>query len=65
VAKRKKKKLEFKTIIIYLGILFSLILFLLKVVFGTVGWLSIFAPVLFAFLIVFLIQVLKSTIKKI
>ena len=65
MAKRKNKKKDFKTVIISLGILFSVILFVLKIIFGSVGWLSVFAPVIFAFLIVFLLAVLKDTIKKI
>jgi hypothetical protein len=65
LAKRKSKKRDFKTIIISLGILFSIILFVVKIIFGSVGWLSVFAPVIFAFLIVFLLAVLKDTIKKI
>ena len=65
MAKRKNKKKDFKTVIISLGILFSVILFVLKIIFGSVGWLSVFAPVIFAFLIVFLLTVLRDTIKKI
>ena len=65
MAKRKNKKRDFKTIIVSLGILFSIILFVVKIIFGSVGWLSVFAPVIFAFLIVFLLAVLKDTIKKI
>jgi len=65
LAKRKNKKSDFKTIIVSLGILFSIILFVVKIIFGSVGWLSVFAPVIFAFLIVFLLTVLRDTIKKI
>jgi len=65
LAKRKNKKSDFKTIIVSLGILFSIILFIVKIIFGSVGWLSVFAPVIFAFLIVFLLTVLRDTIKKI
>jgi hypothetical protein len=65
LAKRKNKKRDFKTIIVSLGILFSIILFVVKIIFGSVGWLSVFAPVIFAFLIVFLLTVLRDTIKKI
>ncbi|MFN8297267.1 MAG: hypothetical protein U0T69_13805 [Chitinophagales bacterium] len=65
MAKRKNKKRDFKTIIVSLGILFSIILFVVKIIFGSVGWLSVFAPVIFAFLIVFLLTVLRDTIKKI
>jgi hypothetical protein len=64
LAKRKNKKKDFKTIIVSLGILFSIILFVVKIIFGSVGWFSVFAPVVFAFLIVFLLTVLKDTIKK-
>jgi len=65
LAKRKNKKSDFKTIIVSLGILFSIILLIVKIIFGSVGWLSVFAPVIFAFLIVFLLTVLRDTIKKI
>jgi len=63
--KRKKRGLVFKTIIVYLGIAFTIILFLIKISLGNVGWLGVFAPVLIAFFIVFLLSVIKTVVEKI
>jgi hypothetical protein len=63
MAKKNSKKSDFKTTIIYLGILFSIILFFVKIVLGVVGWVSVFAPVLIAFFIVYLFSALKNKIK--
>jgi hypothetical protein len=65
VSKKKSKKKDFKTIVINLGILFSIILFVVKLSFGSVGWIGVFTPVLIAFLITLLLSTLKNLINKI
>lgn len=70
MAKRKSKKTtanqtSIKQVLISLGILFSTILFLIKVITGSVGWLEVFAPVVIAFFIVFLLSALKTIIRKV
>lgn len=70
MAKRKTKKTTanqtgLKQALILLGITFSGILFIIKLVTGGVGWFEVFAPVVIAFFIVFLLSVMKSILRKI
>ena len=65
MAKKKKTKFEFKTVLVYLAILFTSILFIIKIFSRSLGWLDVFAPLLIAFLIFFLLSALKIIIKKI
>jgi len=66
VAKKKKKTtLDFKTVLVYLAILFTGILFIVKLFSKSLGWLDVFAPLLVAFCIIFLLSVVKLLIKKI
>ncbi|WP_157263145.1 hypothetical protein [Pedobacter sp. R20-19] len=62
---RKTKQKGFKEILILLGMLFSCILFVIKIIFGRIGWLEVFAPVLIVFLILFLLSVLKTAVRKV
>jgi len=69
VAKRRRKKTSgyqprFKQVVILLGLLFSAALFLIKVITGGVAWFEIFAPVIVAFFIVFFLEVLRTSIRK-
>lgn len=45
--------------------LFSCILFIIKIIFGRIGWLEVFAPVIIVFLILFLLSVLKAAVRKV
>jgi len=70
VAKRRTKKTAahqtgFKKAVISLGILFSMILFLIKIIAGSIGWFEVFAPVLIAFFILFLLSLLRMVLRKI
>jgi hypothetical protein len=70
MAKRKTKKTTanqtgLKQTLILLGIIFSSVLFIIKLVTGRVGWFEVFAPVVIAFFIVFLLSVMKSILRKI
>ena len=70
MAKRRTKKTKtnqagINQVIISLGILFSVGLFAIKVITGSTGWLEVFAPVLIAFLIVFLLSAVKAILRKI
>jgi len=68
VAKRRTRKTKqrgFKEILILLGMLFSSILFIIKIIFGPIGWLEVFAPVIIIFLILFLLSVLKTAVRKV
>lgn len=62
---RKTKQRGFKEILILLGMLFSCILFIIKIIFGRIGWLEVFAPVIIVFLILFLLSVLKTAVRKV
>ncbi|WP_344851657.1 hypothetical protein [Pedobacter jeongneungensis] len=68
MAKRRTKKTKqrgFKEILILLGMLFSCILFIIRIIFGRIGWLEVFAPVIIIFLILFLLSVLKTAVRKV
>lgn len=68
MAKRRTKKTKqrgFKEILILLGMLFSSILFIIKIFIGRIGWLEVFAPVIIVFLILFLLSVLKTAVRKV
>jgi cell shape-determining protein MreD len=65
VAKKKKRKTGFITILLYLGIVFTGILFMVKLVFKSVSWLDVFAPLLITFFIIFLLSVVKTAVKKV
>ncbi len=45
--------------------LFSGILFIIKIIFGRIGWVEVFAPVIIVFLILFLLSVLRTAVRKI
>ncbi len=64
-AQKRAKQRGIKEVLISLGILFSSILFIVKLIMGSIGWLEVFAPILIAFFIVFLLTVLKSIFNKI
>jgi len=61
---RKTKQRGFKEILVLLGMLFSSILFIIKSIFRSIGWLEVFAPVVIVFLILFLLSVLKTAVRK-
>ena len=70
MSKRRKKpvsnkKRNISDVLITLGILFTFILFSVKITIGSVGWLGVFAPVIMAFFIVFVLAALKAVIRKI
>lgn len=70
MAKRRTKKIiakgrSLKEVLILLGVLFSAILFMIKVIIGGIGWFEVFTPVLIAFFIVFLLSVLKAVLRKV
>lgn len=70
VAKRIKKSVNNKKrnisdVLIMLGVLFTIILFFIKITIGSVGWLGVFAPTITAFFIVFILSALKMVIRKI
>jgi uncharacterized membrane protein YjjP (DUF1212 family) len=70
VAKRRTKKIttkgrSFKEVLVLLGILFSAILFMIKVITGGMGWFEVFTPVLIAFFIIFLLSVLKAAVRRV
>jgi len=68
VAKRRTKKTKqrgFKEILILLGMLFSSILFIIKIIIGRIGWLEVFAPIVTIFCILFILSVLKTALRKV
>jgi hypothetical protein len=65
MARKKNKKGSLDYWIITLGILFSLVLGIMKLISGSGSWLKVFSPLIIAFIIVFVINLLKSGIKKI
>jgi Fe2+ transport system protein B len=70
VAKRRTKKTgtkqrSIKNVLVWLGMLFTGILFMIKIIIGGVGWFQVFAPVITVFFIVSLLSALKVAIKKI
>ena len=69
MAQRRRKKTSvyqagINQVVILLGVLFSAVLFIIKLITGGVGWFQIFTPVLIAFFVVFLLSVLKTALKK-
>jgi len=62
--KTVKKKTGFKQVLISLGILFSTILFIIKILTGSIGWFEVFAPVIIAFFIIFLLSALKTVLRR-
>lgn len=61
----KTKQKGIKQVLISLGMLFSAILFIIKVITGGIGWFEVFAPVIIAFFIVFLLSALKTMLRKV
>lgn len=69
MAKRRRKKTSayqagINQVVILLGLMFTAVLFIIRVIAGGVGWFEIFTPVIVAFFIVFLLSVLRTTLKK-
>lgn len=64
MAKRKKNKSTFSNILIYLSIFFCVVLFVIKVLFNNINWISVFTPIIIAFVIIFVISILKKLIQK-
>ncbi|MEJ5962222.1 hypothetical protein [Pedobacter immunditicola] len=52
-------------VLISLGILLSLILFIIKFTWGGIGWIEIFAPVMIVLFISFLLAALKKVFERI
>ncbi|HMK04154.1 MAG TPA: hypothetical protein VK489_08185 [Ferruginibacter sp.] len=65
MGKKKKRSTGLKAILVYMGIVFTGMLFILKIFLKSIGWLDVFAPLLAAFLIIFLLSAVKAVIKKI
>lgn len=67
MAKRKNKKnrIGFNQVLISLGILFTSMLFIIKMIIGRIGWFEVFTPVMIAFFIIFLLNTLKSILRKV
>jgi Mn2+/Fe2+ NRAMP family transporter len=64
VARKRKKKSEFERIVISIATFLCLIMGLVKILFDTFSWLSVFAPIIVAFILVFCVKVLKSSLKR-
>ncbi len=60
---KKKRKRNFSNTLISLGVAFTIVLFVVKIIVGRLGWLDVFAPLLIAFFIIFLLSVLKTAVK--
>ncbi|WP_442591222.1 hypothetical protein ACSBL2_08315 [Pedobacter sp. AW31-3R] len=70
MAKRRSKKAtarsgSLKKTVVSLGILFSIILFIIKIITGSVGWFEVFTPVVIAFFIVFVLFAIRAVLHKI
>lgn len=70
MAKRRAKKTKtnqagIHQVIISLGVLFSVGIFAIKITTGSRSWFEVFAPVLIAFLLVFLLSALKAILRKV
>lgn len=65
MAKRRAKKRDVKTVLISLGILFTVIMFVVKLIGGNIGWFEVFAPLLIAFFIAFIISALKTMLNRV
>jgi hypothetical protein len=70
MAKRKTKKTTanqtgLKQALILLGIIFSSVLFIIKLITGGISWFEVFAPVVIVFFIVFLLSAIRSILRKI
>jgi hypothetical protein len=64
VAKKKKTKTNLASTLVFLGIVFTVILSMVKLLFKSVGGLDVFAPLLIAFFILFLLSLVKAVVKK-
>jgi len=62
---KRNNKRGLQDVLISLGILLSLILFIMKFVWGGIGWLEIFAPVMIVFFISFLLAAIKKVFERI
>ena len=59
------QKMGFQRILVLLAVVFCVILFLIKILIGGIGWFEVFAPVIIAFFILFLLSVIKIVVRKI
>ena len=64
MAKRKKNKSGFDNILISVGILFTIILGVIKIISGSGSWFRVFTPLIVVFIVIFLIKIIKSLINK-
>ena len=62
---KRTNKRGLQDVLISLGILLSVILLIMKFVWGGIGWLEIFAPVTIVFFITCLLAVLKKVYNRI
>lgn len=65
MAKKRKKKSDFQTLLITLSVAFCIILFIIKISFGNLGWIEVFSPIILVFLILFIINLLKMAVRKV
>jgi len=56
VVKKKSKNGGFGRKIVYLGTVFCIPLFVIKIIFNNINWLSVFAPIIVSFAIVLVIK---------
>jgi hypothetical protein len=65
MAKRKKNKTTLEKLLLTLGIAFTIILGGIKIFFNNGSWLKVFSPIFIVFIILFIMNLLKSAVKKI
>jgi len=65
VHQKRRNHRGLQDVLISLGILLSLILFIIKLTWGGIGWIEIFAPVMIVFFMTFLLAAIKKVFEKI
>ena len=65
MAKKKNNKPNYNNLIISLGFLISVLLGIIKIISGSGSWLKVFSPLIIAFIILFILNLIKSGVKKI
>lgn len=65
MAKKRKKKTDFRTLLITLSVAFCIVFFIIKISFGNLGWIEVFSPIILVFVILFIINLLKTVVRKV
>lgn len=61
---KKTRKSSFEKLLVLIGVFFSILLGIMKILFDLGTWMRVFSPLIITFIIIFILNSIKSGAKK-